>query len=381
MTMRAATLPHRRQQGFTLIELMVGVVLGMLTILAIAQVLVVSEGRKRTITSGADAQISGALGLYAIQREVQMAGYGVSANPAALGCMVKYKVDTNPIANFTLAPVVIENGADGSNIITVLKSTKSSFSVPIKITENHAADGSYFVVQSAVGVVENDLLIAVPPTPSATDWCSVVQVKQGATNLLTTINIPHAEASDADWNQPASANLLPTAGYPAAGSYLLDVGALSLRRFSVDTATQALQTSTLSRAGGMWTTAEDAQPQVVMLRAMYGKDTNADNVVDTYDNDTPATTAGWQQVLSIRVILVARSAQFEKDNEGGGNATSSTLQWDLGTTGVAVAGATSCHTNRQCLSLSLTHLGADWNKYRYKVYDTVVPLRNMLWNS
>jgi type IV pilus assembly protein PilW len=380
MTMHPANLTPR-QQGFTLIELMVGVVLGMLTIVAIAQVLVMSEGRKRTITGGADAQISGALGLYAIQREVQMAGYGVSANPAALGCMVKYKVDTNPISNFTLVPVVIDSGTNGSNTITVLKSTKNSFSVPIKITENHASDGSYFLVQSSVGVAENDLLIAVPPAPSATAWCSVVQVQEGATNLLTTIKIPHAEATDADWNPPASANLFPTDGYPAAGSYLLNVGSLSLRRFSVDTVTQALQVSDLSRAGGVWSTPQDAQSQVVMLRAMYGKDTNADKVVDRYDNDTPSTTAEWQQVLSIRTIVVARSTQFEKDNEGMGNATNNTLEWDLGTTGVTVVGATTCHTDHQCLPISLTHLGTDWNKYRYKVYDTVIPLRNMLWNS
>jgi type IV pilus assembly protein PilW len=34
----------------------------------------------------------------------------------------------------------------------------------------------------------------------------------------------------------------------------------------------------------------------------------------------------------------------------------------------------------KCLKLVVNTL-ADWKRYRYRVYDTVIPLRNMLWNS
>ena len=378
--MPRANPPSRRQQGFTLIELMVGVVLGMLAIVAIAQVLVVSEGRKRTITSGADAQISGALGLYAIQREVQMAGYGIGVSQAALGCTVKYKNGSSALGSFTLAPVVIGTGTNGSNTIQVLRSTKTSFSVPIRITEAHPVDGTRFVVQSSVGVIPNDLLIAVPPLPSATDWCTISQAYESGTNLMTNLSVPHAQVADAPWNQPSTANVMPAMGY-AAGSYLLNLGAMSLRTFSVNNTTQSLQTTDLTRDSGGWTSAQDAQPQVVVLKAMYGKDTNNDQTVDQYDNVAPTNAAEWKQVLSIRVVIVARSAQFEKDNEGSGNVTGSALEWDLGPNTVTVANATTCHTDHQCLSITLTHLGDDWQKYRYKLYDTVIPLRNVLWNS
>src|SRR5689334_15387844 len=75
-----------RIAGFTLIELMIGVLIGLLASLAVTQVMVNSEGQKRTTTSGSDAQVNGALALATLQRAIQSAGYGFAANPTSLGC-------------------------------------------------------------------------------------------------------------------------------------------------------------------------------------------------------------------------------------------------------------------------------------------------------
>jgi type IV pilus assembly protein PilW len=377
MTPRRSTA-WARQTGFTLIELMVGLMLGMLTVAIITQVMVTAEGKKRTTTQGADAQLSGALALYAIQQEAQMAGYGVSANPLALGCNVRYNFG-GTAGSFTLAPVLIAAGSNGSDTITFLRSGKTSFSVPIRVSENHVTAGNSFVVQSSVGVDEGDLLMAVPTTPDASNWCSVVEATSGATGTT----VPHA--SNATWNPATS--IFPVAGYPAS-SYLVNLGNLVLRQFAIDGGSQSLQKTELVKGTGAWSSAMDLQPQIVMLKALYGKDTNNDGIVDQYDRDTPTTNAGWQQVLSLRVLVVARSGQYEKDtvNSPDIDATAKTVVWEVGTSDVAVkdaagAAATACHTGRQCLAISLAHLGTDWSHYRYKVYDTVIPLRNRLWNS
>jgi len=416
MTPRRAAA-SARQAGFTLIELMVGLMLGMLTVAIITQVMVVSEGKKRTTTQGADAQLSGALALYAIQQEAQMAGYGVSANPLALGCNVRYSFG-GTAGSFTLAPVLIAAGSDGSDTITFLRSGKPSFSVPIRVSENHAADGTSFVVQSSVGVDEGDLLVAVPAAPDASNWCSVVEATNGATGTT----VPHT--SNASWNPTTS--IFPVAGYPAS-SYLVNLGNVVLRQFAIDGGNRSLQKTELVKGTGAWSTAVDLQPQIVMLKALYGKDTNGDGIVDQYDRATPTTNAEWQQVLSLRVLVVARSGQYEKEtvNSPDIDATNQTVVWEVGTSDVVVkdstgAAATACHTGRQCLAISLSFLGADWAHYRYKVYDTarsfpnaatsspagdetpatsrssrgadwahyrykvydtVIPLRNRLWNS
>ncbi|MDP3688915.1 MAG: prepilin-type N-terminal cleavage/methylation domain-containing protein, partial [Sulfurimicrobium sp.] len=72
--------------GFSLVELMVGMVIGLLATLVIMQVFSVFEGQKRSTTGGADAQTNGSVAIYTIQREASMAGYGLPVysvmNPA-----------------------------------------------------------------------------------------------------------------------------------------------------------------------------------------------------------------------------------------------------------------------------------------------------------
>jgi type IV pilus assembly protein PilW len=49
---------------------------------------------------------------------------------------------------------------------------------------------------------------------------------------------------------------------------------------------------------------------------------------------------------------------------------------------VSVSGTTTatCNGTSQCIALKVSQV-ADWQHYRYKVYDTIVPLRNVLWNN
>ena len=54
------------QRGAGLIEIMIGILISMLMVLIIYQVYTVSEGQKRTITAGSDAQQNASYGLFLI---------------------------------------------------------------------------------------------------------------------------------------------------------------------------------------------------------------------------------------------------------------------------------------------------------------------------
>ncbi|MCK5435984.1 MAG: prepilin-type N-terminal cleavage/methylation domain-containing protein, partial [Nitrosomonadaceae bacterium] len=62
-------LPHRAA-GFSLVELMVGVIIAIIGSIVIFQVFAVSENYKRTSVAGSDAQQGGVIALYSIEREL-----------------------------------------------------------------------------------------------------------------------------------------------------------------------------------------------------------------------------------------------------------------------------------------------------------------------
>ena len=68
--MKAGSARRLASRGVTLVELLVGMTIGLLSVVIITQVMAVSEEQKRTTSSGSDAQVNGALALSSLQREV-----------------------------------------------------------------------------------------------------------------------------------------------------------------------------------------------------------------------------------------------------------------------------------------------------------------------
>lgn len=364
---------RRLMRGVTLIELMVGLVLGMVVVLVVAQVLSFAEGQRRATTGGADAQVNGALALYTLQREIQMAGYGLISDRNVLGCPLRAQHTATGLQNWTLTPVIINDGANGApDSITVMSadrdpaSTNTTFyTVPMPVSLDHLPTATFFTVRSALGVQVGDMVIAVPANTNfnpASNWCSAYRI----TGLQNSNQLVHAAADP--WNAVA---LDPAGGY-VAGSQLLNAGRLLRRTFALAADGQTLQQSTLQLNNGSMQS-QDLFPQIVNLQAFYGRDTNNDGVVDTYDNTTPADNAGWRRVLAVRLALVARSAAYQKEE-----VTTAQPLWDVGS-GAQVAGSEDCGQSK-CLTLKIDGL-VDWKHYRYAVYDVIVPLRNRFWWS
>jgi type IV pilus assembly protein PilW len=370
---------RRRERGVTLIEIMVGLVIGLIATIIITQSLKVAEGQKRSTTSGSDAQVNGALALYTVRRDIQNAGYGLSTRQSALGCDTHGRRGGTD-ATWSLAPVVITDGASGApDTITLLYADKADPALAVNVVSDHAQTATEFMVATPVSFAQGDVLLAVPKTIDANDWCTVLNVS-AVVNDAAGHHIQHVVNGASPWN-PTPGTVLPVAGYPT-GSYVIDIGRLVRHVYSVNTVSHTLQQTetTTDMAAGAAGTALDLYSEVVNLQAMYGKDTNNDGVVDTYDNVTPTDPISWAQVKVIRMAVVARSAQYEKDA-----VTTSNPVWDMGVraTDVAVAGASSCGIS-QCISLKVdntTGSTTDWQHYRYKVFDAVIPLRNVLWSQ
>lgn len=79
--MRNKTLTFEYQQGFTLIELMISLVLGLLISAAVIQVFVTSQRVDRIQTAGSEIQDSAVFGLQTIEHQLRLANLGNSGVP------------------------------------------------------------------------------------------------------------------------------------------------------------------------------------------------------------------------------------------------------------------------------------------------------------
>lgn len=380
-----------RQRGFSLIEILVGVLIGLICTVVIANVLALAESRRRGTTQGSEAQLAGASGLYSLSRELQSAGYGFASEVRAVGCNLQAFKEGVSVTHASdparlldvMTPVRIYPAAsdDESDQIRVLASGKTidpnattpelvGFSLPVRVISDFNAGDASFVVNTNIGVQRGDLVLAValdPAMAGAVD-CYLMEVSgiPGTDGSTPPRFLVPAALNPGRWNMSNH----PAKTVPSR-SFLANLGSLSDRIFSVDDQ-QRLVVSSLDTAT-MTRTVQVLQNGIVKLKALYGRDTDDDGDVDVYDTTQPTTAAQWRQVLTLRVAIVAQSGAYERDE-----VTSNAPLWRVGDA-VPVTGSIDC-AGGKCLPLSLGGV-PDWKHYRYAVFDTVVGLRNQRWRT
>lgn len=378
------TMPRiSRHCGLTLIEVMIGMVIGLIGIIIITQVYLVNENYKRSTTGAGGAQVNGAIALYTLERDLRMAGYGIASSDA-LGCgQVQYYYNgvyssppgsaSGALPPMVLAPVVITDGGAGPDTITVMYSTDAERIVPATLSKSMPTPSAELNLDNPTGFSDNpgDLIIL-----SQGGVCTLMQVTAVQASAL---KLQHNPGSTALWNPAGGGSLFPAysqgttvfnLGRPLVNTY--SIGSSSLQLLSMFTATSSTVVS------GYSATPVSLISDIVDLQAQYGKDngvntgpvgnpsciicTPGDGIVDGYDNGTPDTAAAWQQVLSVRIGVLARSQNYEKPEPAGSACTATTAAptWQGGTFTLP-DGIPSC--------------------YKYRAFETVVPLRNMIWRQ
>jgi len=387
----------RAQRGMTLVELMVAMLLGLVTTYFISQVFAVAEGQKRTATFGTDAQVNGSVALHTIRRHVMNSGYGLIAAQSALGCPLYGEFGTTGSTTASppmdLVPVVITPGPSASapsDELTIVTSTKSSFAAPVMVDGRAYTAEKAFKVSGAGGshgFSLDDTFAAIPA-----DWkakgnqCLLFTVAEDKLSPGTTLDKSHipfvSSPSASSWNAAGNSHWPIDSGVARFPDKTLLVNFGAIRRMVFGVSAESFQVVTWTPKG--IGNAERLNSGIVLMKALYGRDTSvpADGTVDVYDTTTPTTTDGWKNIVSVRLVMVARSGQRERVkvttaaptwNVGGGTAVS--YQAYPGSPTVCAATAAACE-----LPLPISQI-SDWEYYRYKVFDTAVPVRNLMWNT
>jgi len=366
MNMRSTS----RCDGLSLVELMVAVVIGLVGVLVIFQVFAVSESYRRSTTSGGDAQQNGAVAMYTLERELRQGGWGFNTT-LAVGCdVLAWESSIGAIPTFPMVPARILTGpANGSDTIEVNYGSQSDMVVPTSLLLT-STPATPYSVSNIYGFYKqpdnkggNVILVVESGMP-----CTLAQVTDLQGGDASNVIRHEANAAGATYNKPGG--LAQT--YTNAGAVYNLGGSPSHNVYAIDAA------GNLTLTPGLTSSAQTIVAEgIVQMKAQYGKDdgvnngtvtlggsyTANDGVVDGWSTAQPTTQAQWAQVLAVRVGLVARSANPEKPSVQGGNCDTTTAapSW--------MGGSFDLSAN------------AAWQCYRYKVFQTTVPLRNMLWSQ
>lgn len=370
--------PGSRSLGFSLVEIMVAALIGLIGSVVIFQVFAVSENQKRTTTGGSDASQSGLLALYSIEREARMAGYGINYL-TLLGCNVlAYDAgppERNPVPAFSLVGAEIINGAAGEpDTLKFVYGDSGLVMAPVRLTSSSNAGSTVHKVALRFGFNVGDLILVARVGSPGTS-CTMQQVT----------NIPAAPVEDIEHTEGVRYNksTIPTQpNYPAWSNTTQDGGILynlgtapSVTYYRIENGRQLTHQNLLTSSAS--TVVLDG---IVQMQAEYGKDTTnpADGTVDVYETTAPGNADQWSRVLALRVAILARSAEFDKSH------CSANPQWtsSAGATNFLMKNADGTADSGTACVPGTVPAAPDpnnWRHYRYRVFQTVIPLRNHIW--
>lgn len=363
--MPPTALPFRRAAaGFSLIEIMVGLVISMLAIIVVLQVFSVFEARKRVVSNGGDAQTNGTLAFQQIQRDISQAGYAFSA-ASIFNCATSWTLPSGAsiATSVRLAPVTINPGAaiipaGDANTDTMLVAYGNTNGQPQGNTISAQA-GAVYNIQMPTAFTVKDRVIAAPAA-CATD----LLLDEISAVSTSTVTVKTGSAGGVLYN------LGPA---PVILAYAIRGGNLTVCDYLQNDCGLAANKGNAA----IWA---PVASNIVSMKALYWRDTAApdmDGIPDAngHDQTTPASGCGWARVSAIGLALVARSGEYNKDIVTGttNNAPApvNAPSWTENASAPLVAASGSLGPD----------LAADepWKHYRYKVLEAVIPIRNVAW--
>lgn len=402
----AKEMPLRKlQRGLSLVELMVGATIALIALLVVSTVVTTSNQQNKITLSGSDAQTTGAMAAFSLERDIKMAGGGLifpSDVPLPTTICEIHAYD-NGAFQLSMAPLLITaNAANVPDDITVFYASSSQgtgfptssvdtfdMADPTRFSLNNNGmtfhPGNLFIVAPVSDVADQlgdaarpDCYLGENTAPRNTSPLSA------DTGDYTLIRGEDVLTVTPQYNNPIAPGGSPinfVGGAAGVGAQVFNLGNRPGRdaqnRLTCDLGdcpahrTYSIVNNELTMTENLLEpalrTAWPIASNVVMMKAQYGKDTNGDGAIDSWDTTLgdPPQWAQWNQVRAIRFGLITRGKS--RDPEIVTPASLNVLPaFDAAP---AVAWALPVANDN------------DARHYRYRSYQTVVPIRNNLWRQ
>lgn len=374
-----------RSQGFTLTEMLVGMGMGVTVLLIVMQALSMAEQYKRTATNGSDAQTNGLMALRALESEIRMAGAGMTNGANLCPTMNQYLAGVGTTSKVVM-PVRIADGATSalnySDSVQIVYSSSFTGAAPSHIRQPMPTPSNTTKVNTTAGMNTCDFVLFA--SRDGSQACTMLQVtgigNNGGNAQFQT------GSGQSNYNPPGGAQVgfFPPGGY-GTDDIIINMGQNIDRKYVVvrdGTNDQYYLQQNNMNAADNGCNAVDPNPQlnlisnVVNVQAQYGVAAANSQEVSCWtsaavgDTGCAISSGNWsapqpvdvKRIKAVRVAVVVRSALAEKPSTGNtcDTTTSAPTSWDGGPT------------------ITLSHV-PNWQCYRYKVFQTVIPVINVIW--
>lgn len=384
--------------GFSLVELMVSVVIGLLALLFATRLIVSGEKNKDAAVGGSDSMQNGMLAMFSLSGDATEAGWGLN-DPMLAGCDTVF-ADANGYAlpgaqrggaNITpLAAVVIQSNGANPDVISFNSGTSQAGAGSVKLTADYTVGNTLTVDSKNPYAFSNgDVLVIAPMTPGS-GKCSLFQLSGFGVGAQQN-NILIASGGAYRFN-PLAGLATP---YKLNLAYIYNLGSPTLLHFhtwSVANGVLLLRATELAGAEAAGVSVTD---NVVSIKAQYGFDarlpgpkpydpnpgadgmqitTWSSTMIDADSDGVIGSPGDFQRVAAVRIAVVARSKNTEKPNSAG--QCSATTVRPTVFAGVAPAGVAAAPVQ---VNVAVAGDSVAWQCYRYRVFETIVQIRNAQW--
>jgi type IV pilus assembly protein PilW len=379
--------------GFSLVELMVSVVIGMLALVFAMRLLTGSEQNRQSAMGGSDSMQNGMLALFSISGDAGQAGYGLN-DPLIAGCNTVFS-DTGTYALAPaqrgataikpLAAVVIENNTGGPDRVSFYSGSSVSGTATLRLTSNYANGTRIYIDRVPYGFAQRDVIVVAPEQPGGN--CALAQLSENPDSLPPPPGQQYVVIGQGTDYRYNSGGLGAT--FIGGASRLFNLGpAASLSFHTWSVADGFLKLSATDIGGNA--SASAVADNIVSLKAQYGFDTRGGTAFDSdagmqvtqwsntmINADGDAVTGGpgdWQRIAAVRLAVVARSKNPERPAAGATCSATSAKP-----VAFSMAAPSSVTAVPVTIDVAVTDDPVDWHCYRYRVFETIVPLRNASW--
>lgn len=381
--------------GFSLVELMISVVIGLLAVLFATRLMTDAERNKQAALGGSDSMQNGMLAMFSISGDVEQAGFGLN-DPLIVGCDT-VMADTEGYAMASalrdgvtvrpLAAAIIEPGGDDApDRVSLYTGSSFSGTGTLRITSDYIGGTRIDVDRVPYGFSKGDVILVAPEELGG--QCALAQVSSDTGALPPPPSQQYVMIAGAG-NRFNSGSL--NVQYTGGASRVFNLGptaSLSFRTWSVEGGYLRLRATDLSGAGGA---SQPVADNIVSLKAQYGFDTRvgdlfkpeeglqlsawSSTMIDADGDGDEGGAGDYQRIVALRIAVVARAKNPERADPATGECSATTARPTVFATQDAV------NTDAEPVEVNVEVDGdpVDWKCYRYRVFETIVPLRNAGW--